>query len=111
MGRYYTGDIEGKFCFGVQSSYAADRFGCLGTPSYVHYYFDESHIDTIESELKTIEDSIDLDDVKEYYEGDNGDSLIGIKAKDHSEYADYMLGREILEQVKTNGSCHFEAEL
>jgi hypothetical protein len=27
MGRYYHGDIEGKFWFGVQSSYDADFFG------------------------------------------------------------------------------------
>jgi hypothetical protein len=111
MGRYYTGDIEGKFCFGVQSSYAADRFGCEGTPSHIHYHFDESHIDFIESELKKIEDNIDLNDVKEYYEGDNGYSLSGIHPNDHSEYADYMLGRKILEQLKTNGECYFESEL
>ena len=42
MGRYYTGDIEGKFCFAVQSSYAADRFGFEGTPSYINYHFNES---------------------------------------------------------------------
>ncbi len=29
MGRYYSGDIEGKFWFAVQSSYAADRFGVI----------------------------------------------------------------------------------
>ena len=27
MGRYYGGDIEGKFWFGVQSSDDADHFG------------------------------------------------------------------------------------
>ena len=27
MGRYYTGDIEGKFWFGVQSSYAPENIG------------------------------------------------------------------------------------
>ena len=30
MGRYYNGDIEGKFMFAVQSSTSADRFGCAG---------------------------------------------------------------------------------
>ena len=30
MGRYYTGDIEGKFWFGIQSSNSADRFGVIG---------------------------------------------------------------------------------
>ena len=27
MSRWYSGDIEGKFWFGIQSSHAADRFG------------------------------------------------------------------------------------
>ena len=30
MGRYYNGDIEGKFWFAVQSSDCADRFGSIG---------------------------------------------------------------------------------
>lgn len=111
MGRFYTGDIEGKFCFAVQSSYAADRFGCEGVASHIHYNFDESHIDIIESELKKIEDNIDLNDVKEYYEGTDGESLSGIHSNDHSDYADYILGRKILNQLKMNGACYFESEL
>ena len=47
MGRYYDGDIEGKFMFAVQSSTAADRFGSEGFNNYVDYYFDESHLGTI----------------------------------------------------------------
>lgn len=40
MGRYYSGDIEGKFGFGCQSSDAADQFGSHGQePSELHYYF------------------------------------------------------------------------
>ena len=30
MGRYYNGDIEGKFWFGVQSSDDGDFFGSKG---------------------------------------------------------------------------------
>ena len=41
MGRYYHGDIEGKFWFAVQSSQDADFFGSEGTSSHLHYYFDE----------------------------------------------------------------------
>jgi len=111
MGRYYTGDIEGKFCFAVQSSYAADRFGFEGTPSHINYHFNESDIPHIENELKNIEDSIDLNDVKEYYESTDGESLSGIHPNDHSDYADYILGRKILDQLKMNGECNFEAEL
>ena len=32
MGRYYNGDIEGKFLFAVQSSNDADFFGQRGKP-------------------------------------------------------------------------------
>lgn len=40
MGRYYSGDIEGKFWFGVQSSTDASFFGgneC--EPGYIEYEF------------------------------------------------------------------------
>lgn len=40
MGRYYSGDIEGKFWFAVQSSNAADRFGVSGNePNFIQYHF------------------------------------------------------------------------
>ena len=35
MGRYYDGDINGKFMFAVQSSSAADRFGSEGHNNYL----------------------------------------------------------------------------
>ena len=57
MGRYYNGDIEGKFMFAVQSSHAADRFGCTGFNNYVTYYFDESHLDTIYEELAMMQEA------------------------------------------------------
>ena len=31
MGRYYSGDIEGKFWFGIQESNDADNFGVEGS--------------------------------------------------------------------------------
>ena len=33
MGRYYNGDIEGKFAFGVQSSDTMDKFGAVSVDS------------------------------------------------------------------------------
>ena len=48
MGRYYSGDIEGKFWFAVQSSNAADRFGSTRyVRDYINYSFDTSHIPII----------------------------------------------------------------
>ena len=59
MGRYYSGDIEGKFVFGSQSSSAADRFGVAGrTPGYLEYYYDETNLEDLETELKNIEDEV-----------------------------------------------------
>jgi len=41
MGRYYNGDIGGKFWFAVQSSNDADFFGVVGThPEELIYYYD-----------------------------------------------------------------------
>ena len=41
MGRYYDGDIEGKFWFAVQSSDDGEHFGCTECGSNViEYYLD-----------------------------------------------------------------------
>lgn len=45
MGRYYTGDIEGKFWFAVQSSDDADFFGVEGNePSEIEYCYEEDNL-------------------------------------------------------------------
>ena len=64
MGRYYNGDIEGKFWFAVQSSNAADRFGSSGFNNYIDYYFDEDHLDSIKKEIKVIKDNIGKKELK-----------------------------------------------
>ena len=59
MGRYYTGDIEGKFWFGIQSSNAADRFGVMGyEPDYIVYNFQEEDLEGVEQEIKNIEETL-----------------------------------------------------
>ena len=52
MGRYYNGDIEGKFWVAVQSSGDADFFGVEGHSNYLDYYFDKDNLDTINSGIK-----------------------------------------------------------
>ena len=48
MGRYYNGDIKGKFWFGVQSSDDADFFGQQGQePNHINYYFDEDDLSDV----------------------------------------------------------------
>jgi hypothetical protein len=117
MGRYYDGDIYGKFWFGLQSSAAADRFGCEGTATHLEYYFDEEELPKIESEIKSIEDAIDEKKIESYLYGDEGrytkETLEqnGITETQLGEYADLLLGRKIRDYVKENGECQFSAEL
>ena len=47
MGRYYHGDIDGKFWVAVQSSTDADFFGVEGEATHVNYYFHEGHLDKV----------------------------------------------------------------
>lgn len=116
MGRYYNGDIEGKFWFGIQSSAAADRFGCEGTATHLEYYFDEDELPQIESEIKGIEESIDVKKIDDFFDARdryNDKSLheAGITEAELSEYADLYLGRKIRDYVKEHGECQFSAEL
>jgi len=119
MGRYYTGDIEGKFLFGVQSSDAASRFGGDEVePNYITYNFETYHLESIESEIKKIKKTLGkkLKIMKDFFakkEGYNDDDLkkIGISQDDLSEYADLQLGLQIRDCVKKTGGCQFDAEL
>ena len=114
MGRYYDGDISGKFMFAVQSSDAADRFGSTGYNNYLDYYFDEEHLPTIKEELALLKK--DWEVVTEFFEDKDTWSTqeqknAGITDQQMSNYADYCLGKEILDYVKENGECQFSAEL
>ena len=41
MGRYYDGDIEGKFWFGIQSSADGEFFGATPDYSFIDYVADD----------------------------------------------------------------------
>jgi hypothetical protein len=114
MGRYYSGDIEGKFMFAVQSSTAADRFGSEGYTNYVQYYFDEEHLDTINEELQKLQEAHDK--VAKFSENRDGwnsqeRDKAGLTQQDMSDYADYILGKKIKDCIIEQGSCSFDAEL
>lgn len=119
MGRYYSGDIEGKFWFAVQSSIAADRFGVShNEPSYVEYNYEEDDLPRVEEEIKVIEDELGdkLQVIEKFFENNNGynDEMLeeaGITKQELKEYADLVLGVKIRDCIKENGSCSFEAEL
>ena len=54
MGRYYEGDIEGKFWFAVQESNDADFFGVTGEqPNYLTYFYSTYDLDNIKEGIKT----------------------------------------------------------
>lgn len=118
MGRYYSGDIEGKFWFGLQPSDCADRFGSEGeAPNYLHYYFDQEELPEVEAEIKRIEDSIDEDKIRKVLESNDcmwNDELLknnGIDQIQLRAYADLELGKKIRECIKEHGECQFSAEL
>lgn len=119
MGRYYSGDIEGKFWFGLQSSIAADRFGVTGNePNYLEYYFTEEDLENVNSEIalieKTLGDKIKiLDDFFSQNGGYTDDDIkaLGVSRKELSEYADLGLGIKIRDCIIKNGDCSFDAEL
>jgi hypothetical protein len=119
MGRYYSGDIEGKFMFAVHSSDSADRVGSTGTNNYLEYYFDSEHLETIEEELKDLKESYEkvnkfFEDLKKKGESGYSNDAIkdaGISSKEMEDYADYLLGEKIKKCVIENGDCQFQAEL
>ena len=118
MGRYYSGDIEGKFWFAVQSSDCADRFGVQGyQPEILNYSFYEDDLEDVEKEIANIETKLGdklkvIDDFFATRSGYNDDMLaeVGISREELSEYADLGLGRKIRDCIKENGQCEFEAE-
>lgn len=117
MGRYYNGDIEGKFWFGVQPSDAASRFGGeIHEPQVINFHFQESDLGNIQGELKRIEKNTDLEKIEKFFETNNGytnEDLAeaNITKNELAEYADYHLGKEIEKCVLDIGECNFEAEL
>ncbi len=122
MGRYYSGDIEGKFWFAVQSSDAADRFGVTGVkPESLYYYFDEEDLEEVQAENKRIEEFIGLENIakiKDFFEKVNGyndqileeHGMTSIWSEFKSDYADYLLGKQIEKCIIENGQCEFTAE-
>ena len=130
MGRYYSGDIEGKFWFAVQSSNDADFFGVEGEPRYLNYYYDESHLEDLEEGIKQCLDTLGenkarLDAFFDSIELGYNEGMIVDYFKEKCDivtnkefvghllrwYARLELGQKIQNCIKENGECNFEAEL
>jgi hypothetical protein len=133
MGRYYHGDIEGKFMFGVQSSNDADFFGSEGFATYLNYGFDESDKPKVKMGLKECKKRLGKfkKQLDEFFRGEGSkgyneeillEHLISInpkypiicggKVRELLEwYARYYLGDQIHNCLKKHGHCSFEAEI
>ena len=127
MGRYYSGDINGKFMFGVQPSNAPERFGCRDdNATTIHYSIDKDDIDICKNELDNIKNNvkelfdIDIDEIhKKYYEEKDqfelskymNDKAKKLKDTFYSEFADYLLGMKIYNCLLENGECVFDADI
>lgn len=124
MGRFYSGDIEGKFWFAVQPSDSADRFGVKGyEPQHLEYCFKEDDLISVQEELKRIEKifSEDFKKIEDFFKDRN--SYTDKELADYigtseaiakaflKEYADYELGKKIEKSIIENGECSFQAEL
>ncbi len=122
MGRYYSGDIEGKFWYAVQSSNDASFFGGTESePNYLEYYFDKSDKGDIEDGIAKCRKALadykkKLDDFFAANNGYNEDMLVqaGFPKGEAFElvawYARLELGEKILKCVEKTGQCYFEAE-
>jgi len=119
MGRYYHGDIEGKFWFAVQGSDVGERFGCvIQDQPCIDYYIGEDQKDEIINELKAIEEKLG-DELKKFHDFFNknnsyNDKMLEEAGLDRSllqDYADYGFGQKLLKCVEENGECNFSAEL
>ena len=130
MGRYYHGDIDGKFWVAVQSSTDADFFGVEGAVTHVNYYFTKEHLDKVKEGIKDCENCLGeykkhLDNFfknRDYYSDKKLAEYLNENAMNgtHTEngvkfylewYARLDLGKEILACMEENGECSFEAEL
>ena len=124
MGRYYTGDIQGKFWVSVQPSDTADQFGGEAyTPETIEYYFDLSHLDAVMQRLLKIENELGVyrERLDKFFKDCTGYTdeqvleAIGCTVGEVNNllrlYSDYLLGCQIRDCVLTKGECSFIAEL
>lgn len=131
MGRYYQGDIEGKFWFGVQSSDDANHFGGSeielqdddGEIYELEYFFNKEDLESINEGIQTCITDLGelngiLDEVFNSSNGYNPNELakqLGVSEVKYStimdSYARLQLGNQIKKCVEDNGECRFTAEL
>jgi hypothetical protein len=123
MGRYYSGDIEGKFWFAVQSSDDAGFFGGEHyEPNYVNYEFYKDDLPSIKAGIKQCNKALGVykKQLDEFFSKRNSyndkeiEDELKLTVDEVREklqwYARLMLGERILKCVEKTGQCCFEAE-
>ena len=125
MGRYYSGDIEGKMWFAVQESNDADNFGVIGEPSNdLYYYFNKDNIRGINKELAKCREAIGTDSLEimdRYFKKHRTEShqalddlVIKIGDTEYKKLKEYYarieLGEQILACIRDNDECSFSVE-
>ena len=120
MGRYYSGDIEGKFMFAVQPSNAPEIFGAeILDSNYVEYWVERDKLPFVKSQIKKLlkEHGDGINRVKKMYKSERGwnDDIkkeYGVTRDDLEHYANLALGEQIRDYIEENEmDCHITAEL
>jgi len=123
MGRYYSGDIEGKFWFGIQASDDSEFFGMEPSHSFIDYYIDESDMDLIENGIKQCKTQLSghLTKINKFFSGKHTynekhlSEVLNVNEEATHDllvwYARLELGKKIHKQVLKDGSCYMSAEL
>jgi len=120
MGRYYNGDVDGKFMFSVQPSDAHERFGAVELDQgYIPYIVYRTSYAEICSELDSIKKKGHVDRVENMFDKETGwnseiKARYNVTDEDLSEYADYQIGIQLKEFFDDNpdlDECRFDAEI
>lgn len=139
MGRYYSGDIEGKFWFGVQSSEDGTFFG--GVHDYIdsegevvdegseeeaceiYHHFDKENLEEVHEKIQVCLNQLGeyqekLDKFFEEHDSYNDEELareLEIPVKKMREvlewYARLILGLKIENCISENGECNFQGDI
>ena len=126
MGRYYDGDVEGKWWFGVQSSDTPERFG--GYETHIDYTI--CNDDTFKSGIKLIKEDLGdkLEWLQQFFDENNGynDAMLmefmlkknprydkSELSQDLENFADYEFAMQVKEYFDDTGNeyCHVNSEL
>ena len=116
MGRFYYGDIEGKFWFALQSSESPSRFA-EDAQTMITYRFTEDHVEEIQDEIDNITEELGdkVNVIEKMFSESSGwnDEMLqqmGITKNELADYADLELGKKILKCVEENGECNIDCE-